>query len=762
MRKPALSQKQRFVLLLIEVAILCLASKLAFGIILPSGDNKGFWFYTALLGLVLGSRLDTPFFAKPADVVLYAAPAAIALALVNSWTQWDDGVRVAYCLAMAFCIAAGLLGAFAILTVGGKNEGLQKFSNAARVLAETLGAPRTIFTIVMGFALFAFHRESSKEIGVITAVWILTGVLSPLEGVYNLGKRIMRIFGSNTMLEADGEVVAYQTPGLILIRQFGSDKIESGEIVAVHDPLGKMRLALALDHVGRDEGILLRSIEINDAKVSEELRGQLTALQPNAVARVSVDEAEISKSRLIKKKGDVVGLVAADTSVERLFFEVVNNEDLEEGRLVEVQIGSHYVTYQLVNGLTKEEIVQQKNTHGFARAQAQKIGEWDEAAKRFKFVKWLPAPNAPVFLKTTKDFQQSSSAVGHFPGTDYPVSIKSIDELVTHNTAILGILGVGKSMLSIELVERMIASGIKVVCLDLTNQYASELAEFYDVAYETQCLARINAAGQKDRDAFAENPEKGGSIANLRMAIVADLIDFLSEKNPRNLKVYNPAQVVASKQTKEPGTYKDGAEWKRGAALWSVTPVEVTRLISETALELLQDRMSVKARVCLVYEEAHSLIPEFSAVASPSDREACNGTSRAILQGRKYGLGCLVVTQRTANVTKTVLNQCNTVFAMRTFDETGKEFLSNYIGKEYASSLSSLSERQAVLFGKASSCENPILIRLNDREKFLPVFRAENPPPALPGPDAPNSNDEVVLTDTTDPLADIPENDIPF
>src|SRR5213076_691746 len=112
--------------------------------------------------------------------------------------------------------------------------------------------------------------------------------------------------------------------------------------------------------------------------------------------------------------------------------------------------------------------------------------------------------------------------------------------------------------------------------------------------------------------------------------------------------------------------------------------------------------------------------------------EASNGTARAILQGRKFGLGCLVVTQRTANITKTILNQCNTVFAMRTFDDTGKEFLANYVGRDYASSLSSLSERQAVLFGKASSCENPILIRLNDREKFLKAFRVENPPPPLP------------------------------
>jgi DNA helicase HerA-like ATPase len=87
-------------------------------------------------------------------------------------------------------------------------------------------------------------------------------------------------------------------------------------------------------------------------------------------------------------------------------------------------------------------------------------------------------------------------------------------------------------------------------------------------------------------------------------------------------------------------------------------------------------------------------------------------------KAEKYGLGCLLVTQRTANVTKTILNQCNTIFAMRTLDETGKDFLANYLGREYADMLPTLRERHAVLFGRASSCENPVLLRLNDRDEF--------------------------------------------
>jgi len=61
------------------------------------------------------------------------------------------------------------------------------------------------------------------------------------------------------------------------------------------------------------------------------------------------------------------------------------------------------------------------------------------------------------------------------------------------------------------------------------------------------------------------------------------------------------------------------------------------------------------------------------------------------------------------------------------FSQAGKEFLSNYISLKYSSKLSTLQERQAVVFGRASSCENPVLIRLNDQADFLRVFRNQQP-----------------------------------
>jgi len=250
------------------------------------------------------------------------------------------------------------------------------------------------------------------------------------------------------------------------------------------------------------------------------------------------------------------------------------------------------------------------------------------------------------------------------------------------------------------------------------------LSDFYDIEFEQKKLKILQEAGDKDKNNWNDDPEIGGSIPNLAKALTEDLYEFLKEDDTHYLKIYNPAQLFATKQLYDPKSFRDeNSIWKRSASLWTVTPVEITKVITEIVLELLQDKMTDKARACLVFEEAHSLIPEWGSVTSEGDKSATNGTARAILQGRKFGLGCILISQRTANVTKTILNQCNTIFAMRTFDDTAKGFLSNYIGSDYAELLPSIQERQAVFYGKASTCENPVLIRLNDKSEFRDAFR---------------------------------------
>jgi hypothetical protein len=305
-------------------------------------------------------------------------------------------------------------------------------------------------------------------------------------------------------------------------------------------------------------------------------------------------------------------------------------------------------------------------------------------------------------------------------------------------------------MLSIELVERMIAEKKKVICIDLTDQYSDELSVFYDVKSESKMINKLKqAVANGGKNNVQRNVEEGGGVSGFTKELEDQLRVFIDPRNNSYLKIYNPTDFEVWRQS--------GGVYNNQAAMASLTPTELTQLISETVLRICQEMgMSKKARVCLVYEEAHSLIPEWNSVATEGDKAATNATSRAILQGRKFGLGCLLITQRTANVTKTILNQCNSIFAMRTFDDTGKAFLANYIGQEYSDMLSSLKERQAVFYGRSSSCEDPVLIRLNDRDDFTTVFREKFPIPDFPDEEIEVTTNNLIIendqiNDTTVP-----------
>ena len=178
-----------------------------------------------------------------------------------------------------------------------------------------------------------------------------------------------------------------------------------------------------------------------------------------------------------------------------------------------------------------------------------------------------------------------------------------------------------------------------------------------------------------------------------------------------------------SKQANDVKPKKVGAgrdDWEDQAPMKDLTVPEKTRIIAEAILEVCKKKGKTKdARCLVVFEEAHSLVPEWNSAADKGDETASNGTAKVILQGRKYGLGSFAITQRTANISKSILNQCNTIFSLRIFDDTGKQFLENYIGSDYSNTLSTLEERHAIAVGKALKLKQPVIIKLNEKDEII-------------------------------------------
>lgn len=118
-------------------------------------------------------------------------------------------------------------------------------------------------------------------------------------------------------------------------------------------------------------------------------------------------------------------------------------------------------------------------------------------------------------------------------------------------------------------------------------------------------------------------------------------------------------------------------------------------------------------------EEAHTIIPEwnFAGTSDKTSQSLVNNIGQIALQGRKYDIGFLVIAQRTANVSKTVLTQCNTVICFQAFDETSIGFLGNYIGKDLVQTLPNLKQYHAIVAGKAVKSNIPMIIDLKREEE---------------------------------------------
>ena len=90
----------------------------------------------------------------------------------------------------------------------------------------------------------------------------------------------------------------------------------------------------------------------------------------------------------------------------------------------------------------------------------------------------------------------------------------------------------------------------------------------------------------------------------------------------------------------------------------------------------------------IVLEEAHTIIPEVFGAGFDYDTQWVVGRIGQIaLQGRKYGVGLMVVSQRTALVSKTILSQCNTFFTHSLIDQTSLNFLQSVYSEQHTKSI---------------------------------------------------------------------------
>jgi len=115
--------------------------------------------------------------------------------------------------------------------------------------------------------------------------------------------------------------------------------------------------------------------------------------------------------------------------------------------------------------------------------------------------------------------------------------------------------------------------------------------------------------------------------------------------------------------------------------------------------------------VLLVCEEAHRYVPNRGEAQYEAAQDAIR---RLAKEGRKYGIGLLLVSQRPSEVEATVLSQCNSWIVMRITNDTDRGHVQSILPDGLAGLtkiLSGLRRREAIFVGQAAMIPSRIMIR---------------------------------------------------
>jgi len=119
-------------------------------------------------------------------------------------------------------------------------------------------------------------------------------------------------------------------------------------------------------------------------------------------------------------------------------------------------------------------------------------------------------------------------------------------------------------------------------------------------------------------------------------------------------------------------------------------------------------------------EEAHTFVKRYKVDAENQDAASvcCQVFERIAREGRKFGLGLVLSSQRPSELSPTVLSQCNTFLLHRISNDRDQDLVHRFVPdnlKGLLRELPSLSSQNAILLGWAS--ELPVLVRMNDLPK---------------------------------------------
>jgi len=679
----------RIGILLIAVLIIMSFAKIFTGNFIPEDPFENMIFQGFLLMVVFGSTVQEYYYTTPAESMTNSFMGMITLLPV-----FNIANRTLWLIFFSYCLVIFILG---VLCTGLSNskdtpENRRKIIDVVYQPVVLLGRARILYSILFIFGLISFYDLQSVEFVSLILFWGIFVVIWPLE----LPAWVSRLIGKSKHQKNIGEIIRTDWPNIIHVDLNKNVLWELDSPKLFQEANGNQCLTVPLYQQHQGEKVVGTGIYVplSIDKFDGYESGQIYELPES----VPFSESQINKALGGNESSKLVGFITKDSDIAKIRFEVLNPSLCKEGILVWCPILNEPIYYQILNGFTNEEHFG-SNLYGFQTGIARQLGKLSNEG--FENYSWVPEINTPVFTEN-ENFgvdinlirEATDFTFGNIPETKINVGGDFIDNMEFH-TAILGVTGSGKTELGLDIIRHTADRGYKVVCIDLTMKYDGALTSHNptNLTISEEALKKLDdLLFNVDIGEYSKTEEKKALksfIDKAREHIKGTFVDFL-EKDPSNIGIISLKELSNTQAT------------------LYITEVYLTELLDYAKTHPNMNK------VLVVVEEAHTVMPEASTMGlgDYDSRGLVGKIAQLSLQGRKFGIGLLIITQRTATVSKSILTQCNTIISFNCFDDTSLNFLRNTFGSDYVDAIPQLPKLHALIYGKALRSQRPLIVQI--------------------------------------------------
>jgi hypothetical protein len=656
-----------------------------------TGGLESVWLLSAL-SLWLLSLVSSPWFVPPRDALAngIAVLCILGTADLTAVVQFQSPLNFIR-WAFSFYSLALIVASLVALFVHDRNPNSPGGRFVFR-MTSVFGRAELFYTPPAIISILGAYQPNWPTISWLIIVWTFVIIGRPVERTMEFFRRWKSETVESKTSPAVGTVERIDDPNIVRVRLSKGTNWKTGALYVAALSDGNQQFILGLFDQVQGAEVMATGLcvaQVAEVECIKAVTGHIYSAPDQKRAASFVENLSGTKG------AELVGFTVENSTIGTLRFEVAAVSNLSEGDVVFTKVAGRDVFYQILDAETAEESFDQ-NPRGTHIVKAAQLGCYDPAAGFTKHP-WLPAMNSPLFWAKSREFPASilnkdEFIIGDVPSTNIG-AVARVSDLVEFHTAILGVTGTGKTELALDIVREAEQRGVKVFCVDFTGEYRARLADLSPIfpapseQATNDLAAKLFDAETGDYGAGKEKRALEEALKTMRAGTQKQIEDFLTSEDT-DLAILELAEIANSKAT-----------------------LRLTELYLSAIMNWARQHRKAH-QILIVLEEAHTIIPEVAGAGFDFGTQWVVGRIGQIaLQGRKYGVGLMVVTQRTALVSKTILSQCNTFLTHSLIDQTSLNFLQSVYSEQHTRSIPNLRFLEFLAFGKAIRTERPILLK---------------------------------------------------